>query len=215
MFYQLSDTEIWFPNPELADEDGLLAVGGDLSPERLILAYRHGIFPWYSDESPILWYSPHDRFVLFPDRLKVSSSMDKVIKSGKFNATFDSAFDVVIEACSSIPRNGEAGTWITPEMKKAYIHLHRLGVAHSVEVWENDVLVGGLYGVIVNDVFCGESMFSKVSNASKAALIWLCRNKDFSMIDCQVYTNHLESLGAELISRQEYLTYLNKIYKLP
>ncbi len=215
MFYQLSDTEIWFPNPELADEDGLLAVGGDLSPERLILAYRHGIFPWYSDESPILWYSPHDRFVLFPDRLKVSSSMNKVIKSGKFNATFDSAFDVVIEACSSIPRNGEAGTWITQEMKKAYLHLHRLGVAHSVEVWENDILVGGLYGVIVNDVFCGESMFSKVSNASKAALIWLCRNKDFSMIDCQVYTNHLESLGAELISRQEYLTYLNKIYKLP
>lgn len=210
MYYQLSDTEIWFPKPELADDDGLLAVGGDLSSERLILAYRHGIFPWYSEESPILWYSPHDRFVLFPDKLKVSSSMSKVIESGQFKITFDTVFNEVIEACASISRHGEKGTWITSEMKIAYLTLHGLGYAHSVEVWENDILAGGLYGVAVNNVFCGESMFSKVSNASKAALIWLCRYMDFLMIDCQVPTKHLESLGAELISRSEYLTILNK-----
>jgi leucyl/phenylalanyl-tRNA--protein transferase len=215
MFYQLSDTEIWFPKPELAEEDGLLAIGGDLSPQRLMLAYHHGIFPWYSDESPILWYSPHERFVLFPEKVKVSSSMRKIIRSGQFKITFDVAFENVIEACASISRQGEKGTWITQEMKTAYIALHQLGKAHSVEVWENDVLAGGLYGIVVNNVFCGESMFSKVSNASKAALIWLCRDKDFLMIDCQVPTKHLESLGAELISRSEYLTFLNKIYKLP
>lgn len=215
MFYQLSETEIWFPKPELAEDDGLLAVGGDLSPERLMLAYQHGIFPWYSDETPILWYSPHERFVVFPERLKVSSSMNKVMKSGQFRITFDVAFNEVIEACASITRHGETGTWITSEMKAAYIKLHKAGYSHSVEVWENNTLVGGLYGVVVNNVFCGESMFSKVSNASKAALIWLCKNKEFIMIDCQVHTKHLESLGAELISRQEYLTYLNKISKLP
>ena len=210
MFYQLSETEIWFPKPELADDDGLLAVGGDLSPVRLILAYHQGIFPWYSDETPILWYSPHERFILFPQKLKVSSSMVKVIKSGRFHITFDLAFKEVIEDCATISRQGDKGTWITQEMKNAYTDLHGLGYAHSVEVWENDVLVGGLYGVVVNNVFCGESMFSKVSNASKVALIWLCHNFGFLMIDCQVYTKHLESLGAELISRSEYLLFLNK-----
>jgi leucyl/phenylalanyl-tRNA--protein transferase len=210
MFYQLSETEIWFPKPELADDDGLLAVGGDLSPARLMLAYHHGIFPWYSEESPILWYSPHERFILFPQKLKVSSSMVKVIKSGRFHITFDLAFKEVIEDCANISRQGDKGTWITQEMKNAYIDLHGLGYAHSLEVWENDALVGGLYGVVVNNVFCGESMFSKVSNASKVALIWLCHNFGFLMIDCQVYTKHLESLGAELISRSEYLLFLNK-----
>ena len=210
MYYQLSDTEIWFPQPELADDDGLLAVGGDLSPARLMLAYHQGIFPWYSDESPILWYSPHERFILFPQKLKVSSSMVKVIKSGRFHITFDLAFKEVIEDCATVSRQGDKGTWITQEMKNAYTDLHGLGYAHSVEVWENDVLVGGLYGVVVNNVFCGESMFSKVSNASKVALIWLCHNFGFLMIDCQVYTKHLESLGAELISRSEYLLFLNK-----
>ena len=210
MFYQLSETEIWFPKPELADDDGLLAVGGDLSPARLMLAYHQGIFPWYSDESPILWYSPHERFILFPQKLKVSSSMVKVIKGGRFHITFDLAFMEVIEDCATISRQGDKGTWITQEMKNAYIDLHGLGYAHSVEVWENDALVGGLYGVVVNNVFCGESMFSKVSNASKVALIWLCHNFGFLMIDCQVYTKHLESLGAELISRSEYLLFLNK-----
>ena len=210
MYYQLSDTEIWFPQPELADDDGLLAVGGDLSPARLMLAYHQGIFPWYSEESPILWYSPHERFILFPQKLKVSSSMVKVIKSGRFHITFDLAFKEVIEDCATVSRQGDKGTWITQEMKNAYIDLHGLGYAHSLEVWENDALVGGLYGVVVNNVFCGESMFSKVSNASKVALIWLCHNFGFLMIDCQVYTKHLESLGAELISRSEYLLFLNK-----
>ncbi len=210
MFYQLSDSDIWFPKPELAETDGMLAVGGDLSPERLMLAYHHGIFPWYSDESPILWYSPHERFILFPEKLKISSSMAKLVKKGQFKISFDKAFEEVIDACATISRQGEKGTWINPEMKRAYIDLHRLGHAHSVEVWENNNLVGGLYGVAVNRVFCGESMFSKVSNASKAALIWLCRNTQFAMIDCQVYTNHLETMGAEMISRKEYLKNLNK-----
>ncbi|HEY1009465.1 leucyl/phenylalanyl-tRNA--protein transferase [Daejeonella sp. JGW-45] len=210
MFYQLSDTEIWFPKPELAEDDGLLAVGGDLSAERLMLAYHHGIFPWYSEETPILWYSPHKRFVLFPHKLKVSASMHKILKSGKFEVTFNTAFADVIESCSSISREGQPGTWITNEMKQAYIRLNELGFAYSVEVWENRSLVGGLYGVQVNQVFCGESMFSKVSNASKAALIWLCQNQSYIMIDCQVHTSHLESLGAEMIGREEYLIFLNK-----
>jgi len=210
MFYQLSDTEVWFPKPELAEEDGLLAMGGDLSSQRLVLAYHHGIFPWYSEGSPILWYSPHERFVLFPNKMNVSCSMDKLLKSGRFNITFDTAFAEVIEACSTISRSGQKGTWITSEMKIAYQALHDLGHAHSVEVWENGVLAGGLYGVVVNNVFCGESMFSKIDNTSKTALIWLCRTAKFSMIDCQFHTRHLETLGAELISRAEYLTFLNK-----
>jgi leucyl/phenylalanyl-tRNA--protein transferase len=210
MFYQLSNTEIWFPQPELAEEDGLLAVGGDLSSDRLMLAYHHGIFPWYSENTPILWYSPHERFVLFPEKLKVSLSMRKVLRDGKFKITFDLAFKDVIDACATINRQGEKGTWITAEMKTAYVNLHELGYAHSVEVWEDGTLTGGLYGVAVNKIFCGESMFSKVSNASKAALVWLCRNSTFRMIDCQVYTKHLESLGAEMISRKEYLNFLNK-----
>lgn len=209
MFYRLSDTEICFPSPELAEEDGLLAIGGDLSAERLMLAYQNGIFPWYSDETPILWYSPHERFVLFPDRLKVSSSMRKVQNSKQFQITFNQAFPEVIKACAQIPREGENGTWITAEMQNAYVTLHKLGYSHSVEVWKDDILVGGLYGVSVNDTFCGESMFSKVSNASKTALIWLCQNKSFRMIDCQVHTSHLESLGAGFISRSEYLDLLN------
>lgn len=208
MIYYLSKDKIWFPDPELADEDGLLAVGGDLSADRLLLAYRNGIFPWYSDETPILWYAPHERFVLFPEKVKISSTMRKLLNTEKFRITIDQAFPEVIKACANIPREGEPGTWITSDMQAAYINLFRLGYAHSVEVWENELLVGGLYGVLINDVFCGESMFSKVSNASKAALIWLCQNKDYSLIDCQVYTSHLESLGAEFISRSSYLGYL-------
>lgn len=208
MIYYLSKDKIWFPDPELADEDGLLAVGGDLSAERLLLAYRNGIFPWYSDDTPVLWYAPHERFVLFPEKVKISSTMRKLLSTEKFRITIDQAFPEVIKACANIPREGEPGTWITSDMQKAYINLFRLGYAHSVEVWENELLVGGLYGVLINDVFCGESMFSKVSNASKAALIWLCQNKNYSLIDCQVYTSHLESLGAEFISRSIYLGYL-------
>ena len=211
MVYQLSEDTIWFPKPELADEDGLLAVGGDLSAERLVLAYQNGIFPWYSDESPVLWYAPHERFVLFPEKVKMSSSMRKLMKTGKFRITFDQAFPEVIRSCANIPREDQPGTWINADMQAAYINLFQLGYAHSVEVWENDLLVGGLYGLHINRVFCGESMFSTVSNASKAALIYLCQIKDYSLIDCQVYTSHLESLGAEFISRSRYLDYLKAI----
>lgn len=209
MIFQLSEEELWFPEPELADEDGLLAIGGDLSAERLILSYQSGIFPWFSDETPILWYAPHERFVLFPDQLKVSKTMRKLLNTNKFRITFDTAFPEVIKACSNITREDQEGTWITSDMQLAYINLFRLGIAHSVEVWENDQLAGGLYGIQMNSVFCGESMFSKVSNASKAALIWLCQNKNYTLIDCQVHTNHLESLGARFISMNQYLACLN------
>ncbi len=211
MIIQLSKDKIWFPSPELADEDGLLAIGGDLSAQRLLLAYRNGIFPWFSEGDPILWYAPHERFVLFPERLKVSSSMLKILRSGSFRVTYDQAFIRVINACANSIRKDQKGTWITDTMKSAYIQLHNLGYAHSVEVWENDLLVGGLYGVQINHVFCGESMFSNVSNASKAALIVLCQNKNFKLIDCQVYTSHLESMGADFISLEEYLVFLNDI----
>jgi leucyl/phenylalanyl-tRNA---protein transferase len=202
------DERIVFPDPSLAEEDGLLAIAGDLSIERLLLAYRSGIFPWYSDDTPILWYSPHERFVLFPGELKISKSMKQVLRSDRFKVTYDQCFNEVIEACSMAKRDGQDGTWITDEMKEAYINLHHEGYAHSVEVWENDVLVGGLYGVEVGDVFCGESMFSKVSNASKIALINLCQSGKYKLIDCQVHTEHLESMGAQLIGRKEYMAVL-------
>jgi len=207
MIFRL-DERLLFPEPALAEEDGLLAVGGDLSTKRLLLAYQNGIFPWYSDDSPILWYSPHERFVLFPDELKVSKSMRQVLRSGKFNVTTNKAFSDVIEACSIVERIGQDGTWITDDMKTAYNQLHAEGYAHSVEVWEQDVLVGGFYGVQVGNVFCGESMFSRVSNASKTALIWLCNSGLYKLIDCQVHTEHLESMGARMIPREEYMRLL-------
>jgi leucyl/phenylalanyl-tRNA--protein transferase len=207
MIFRL-DKRIIFPNPSLAEEDGLLAVGGDLSTGRLLLAYQNGIFPWYNDDTPILWYSPHERFVLFPDELKVSKSTRKLLRSGRFRVTYDQSFAEVIEACSTVNRKDQLGTWITADMKNAYIQLHGEGRAHSVEVWENEKLAGGLYGVQIGTVFCGESMFSKVSNASKVALISLCNTGNYKLIDCQVYTEHLESLGARLISRDEYLRIL-------
>ena len=213
MIFQLSEDTIWFPKSELADEDGLLAVGGDLSPARLILAYQNGIFPWFSEESPILWYAPHERFVLFPEKLKLSKTMRKLLKTNKFKLTFDTAFPDVIRACATISREDQLGTWITNDMEKAYIQLFELGYVHSVEVWEKDQLVGGLYGVEMNSVFCGESMFSKVSNASKVALISLCQNKNYKLIDCQVHSDHLESLGAEFISTNQFINYLNKPQK--
>jgi leucyl/phenylalanyl-tRNA--protein transferase len=211
MIIQLSEEKIWFPAPELANEDGLLAIGGDLSVQRLLLAYRSGIFPWFSEGDPILWYSPHDRFILFPEKLKISSSMLKVLGSGNFKITCNEAFSEVINACANSIRKDQEGTWITDTMKSAYIQLYHLGYAHSVEVWENDLLVGGLYGVQVNHVFCGESMFARVSNASKVALIYLCQHYNFKVIDCQVYTSHLESMGAGFISLEEYLALLNDI----
>jgi leucyl/phenylalanyl-tRNA--protein transferase len=203
--------EISFPKAELAESSGLLAVGGDLSLARLKLAYTSGIFPWYSEGEPILWYSPDPRMVLFPDELKISKSMRQIIRSNRFRVTFNQAFEEVIRNCKNIDRNqqGQAGTWITNEMEQAYILLHKDGWAKSVEVWEGDELVGGLYGVEVGSVFCGESMFSKVSNTSKLALIALVQNnKAYQLIDCQVYNDHLASLGAEEIPREQFLQHL-------
>jgi leucyl/phenylalanyl-tRNA--protein transferase len=209
MIFRL-DERLLFPAPELAEEDGLLAIGGDLSTDRLLLAYQNGIFPWYSDNEPILWYSPHERFVLYPPELNISKSMKRVLRSGPFTVTTDTCFNEVVAACSSIQREGQDGTWITDDMKAAYAKLHTEGHAHSVEVWLDEKLVGGLYGVHVGNVFCGESMFSHVSNASKTGLIWLCNSGTYKLIDCQVYTEHLESMGARMISREEYIGVLHK-----
>lgn len=206
MIFRL-DERLLFPDPQLADEDGLLAVGGDLSVERLMLAYQNCIFPWYNNETPILWYSPHERFVLFPAELKVSRSLKQVLASGRFELTVNRCFSGVIDACSTIERPGQEGTWITDEMKAAYIALHQKGFAHSIEVWKNENLAGGLYGVRVGKVFCGESMFSRQSNASKLALVHLC-GMGYDLIDCQVHTPHLESMGARMISREEYTEFL-------
>ena len=207
MIFRL-DERLIFPDPELAEPDGLLAVEGDLSTPRLLLAYQSGIFPWYSDETPILWYSPHERFVLFPDELKISGSMKKLLRKNPFQITINTCFEEVITACSTVEREGQDGTWITDDMKAAYIKLHNEGHAHSIEVWQQDQLVGGMYGVPVGKVFCGESMFSKVSNASKAALIHLCQSGLYDLLDCQVHTDHLESLGARMISRKDYMALL-------
>jgi leucyl/phenylalanyl-tRNA--protein transferase len=208
MIFRLDD-RLLFPDAELAEYDGLLAVGGDLSTERLLLAYQHGIFPWYSDDTPILWYSPHERFVLYPGELKVSKSMRQALRSNKFSITTDTCFARVIASCSTAKRHGQNGTWITPDMQAAYTRLHEEGHAHSIEVWQQTDLVGGLYGVKVGEVFCGESMFSTVSNSSKAALIYLCSGGLYKLIDCQVPTDHLASMGARLISRDEYLKVVN------
>ena len=208
MIFLLSD-QIIFPGPALADEDGLLAVGGDLSVERLMLAYQQGIFPWYSEGEPICWYSPHQRFVLQPKDVHVSHSMKQIIRSNKYKVTYDTAFREAIAQCAQIKRKGQGGTWITDDMKQAYIALHRRGLAHSVEVWQGPDLVGGLYGVEVGEVFCGESMFSHAPNASKLALIWLCQNKSYSLIDCQLYTTHLERMGAGYMDRAEFNSFLN------
>lgn len=209
--------KIEFPNPSYASSEGLLAVGGDLSIERLLLAYRSGIFPWFnSDDDLILWWTPDPRFVLFPEQLKVSKSMAQVFRNKDFTVTVNKNFEAVINECSKAKRSGQPGTWITEEMINAYTKLHHLGYAKSVEVWQDEKLVGGLYGVdLGNGMFCGESMFAKVSNASKVAFISFIQNTDYRIIDCQVYTNHLESLGAEEIRRDEFLEYLGSNSKFP
>lgn len=200
-----------FPPVEYAlrEPDGLLAVGGDLSPARLLQAYRRGIFPWYSDPQPILWWSPDPRCVIFPGRLHVSHSLAKLLRSSKFTVRFDTAFAEVIAACAAARRNQpEAGTWITPEMQAAYRELHRLGHAHSIEVYMDGKLAGGLYGVAIGKVFFGESMFSRESNASKIALAQLARQLGdwgYELIDCQVWSEHLASLGAESLPRAEFI----------
>lgn len=202
--FLLSD-KIEFPHPSLAGDGSLLAVGGDLCVERLLLAYANGIFPWYSDDEPICWHSPAERCVLYPEKVKVSKSMKKIISDGVFEVRTNTAFSEVIRNCKKIFREGQDGTWITDEMEAAYINLHKLGIAQSIEVWQKEKLVGGLYGLKMGKVFCGESMFSLVSNGSKMALIWLCKNGGYRLIDCQVETPHLMSMGAELMLREEYL----------
>lgn len=209
MIFKLLDDSLTFPNPALAEADGLLAIGGDLSPERLLLAYQSGIFPWFSEGDPILWYSPHERCVIFPEQVKVSKSMRSVIKSGIFKITENQAFADVIYNCAKSPRIGQDGTWITSEMQKAYIELSKRNFAKSIEVWKGDELVGGLYGVLIGNVFCGESMFSTISNASKVALIYLAQKRGLHLIDCQLPNEHLMSMGAEMISREEYMRFLN------
>lgn len=202
-----------FPPIHLANEDGLLAVGGDLSVERLQLAYKSGIFPWYNQGEPIIWYSPKWRMVLFPNEVKISKSMRQVLRKNEFRITFNQNFEDVISNCKTIERNGQGGTWITNEMQQAYIELNKMGIAKSVEVWENEELVGGLYGIDLGHIFCGESMFSKVSNASKVAFIYLTKKLEkekYKLIDCQVYNEHLESLGAVEISQKEFLEYLKE-----
>lgn len=199
-----------FPSISHASPEGLLAVGGDLSVERLLLAYKSGIFPWFNDDKDlILWWSPNPRFVLFPEQLKVSKSMAQVLRNGGFTITVNKDFETVIAECSKSKRSGQSGTWITNNMINAYTKLHHLGYAKSVEVWQNEQLVGGLYGIdLGNGVFCGESMFAKVSNASKVAFISFIQNTNYRIIDCQVHTKHLESLGAKEIGREEFLGYL-------
>ncbi len=199
--------ELIFPPVHLAQPDGLLAVGGDLSTQRLLLAYRNGIFPWYEGEY-ILWWCPDPRFILFPSELKVSKSMKQLFNKEQFIFTINEAFTEVIGNCKTISRREQESTWITNEVKDAFIHLHQLGFAHSAEVWLNDELVGGLYGVRLGNIFFGESMFSKQSNASKYAFIKYVeylKGENVVMIDCQVYTEHLESLGARMISRKEFI----------
>jgi leucyl/phenylalanyl-tRNA--protein transferase len=194
----------------LQEPNGLLAAGGDLSPERLIQAYRHGCFPWYQDGQPLLWWSPDPRTVLFTEELHVSKSLNKVLRQGQFRCTFDQAFEDVIRACAG-PRSYADGTWITSPMQAAYCELHRRGVAHSVEVWADDQLVGGLYGLAIGCLFFGESMFSHTSNASKAGFVHLVKKLQqwgFVLIDCQMPTNHLQSFGARPIPRNVFAGYL-------
>ncbi len=217
--FLLRPGDIRFPPVEFASPEGLLAVGGDLSAERLLAAYRHGIFPWYSAGQPILWWSPDPRMVLFPDRIKVSRSLRKRLRRGEYTLRCDTRFRAVMEGCAA-PRRAPAaaaGTWITPEMIEAYVRLHELGYAHSVECWRGDELLGGLYGVALGGAFFGESMFSRAPDASKVALVYLARQLErwgFRLIDCQVPSAHLASLGAVEIRRRVFLDLLGEALRL-
>jgi leucyl/phenylalanyl-tRNA--protein transferase len=207
----LLDDDLWFPDVSESDPDGLLAIGGDLSAERLILAYRSGIFPWFNEGDPVVWWSPDPRMVLFPEEVIVSKSMRNVLRKEMFTITYNTAFREVISECSRIPRQGQNGTWITDDMIAAYVKLHEMGFARSVEVWMEGKLVGGLYGIDLGHIFCGESMFSKATNASKAAFIYLCRKlnaEGYRLLDCQIYNDHLASLGAREIPRADFMSLL-------
>jgi leucyl/phenylalanyl-tRNA--protein transferase len=212
MSLSILDNKLWFPPATNTMQDGLLAIGGDLSEERLLLAYKKGIFPWFEDELP-LWWCPDPRFVLFPQQLKISKSMQQVLRSDRFEFNINTSFAEVIHNCKTTKRDHN-GTWITDEVEKAFINLHKKGYAHCAETWQNGVLVGGLYGIKMGKVFFGESMFSHVSNASKFAFIQYVQeliHENIELIDCQLYTNHLESLGAQMISRKSFLDML-KMY---
>jgi len=204
---------VQFPDPNQADENGLLAVGGKLEPEYLISAYASGIFPWFGKGDPILWWSPNPRLVLFPNDFKISKSLKKLIQNNQFSLKIDSDFKSVIKNCSKSPRPGQDGTWITKEMIKAYIRLHELGIAHSFEIYNENKLAGGLYGISLGKAFFGESMFFKLANASKVSLFYLvewCKKHEFHFIDAQQPTDHLKSLGAKEIDRKDFLGKLNK-----
>ncbi len=207
------DAELKFPPVHLAEPDGLLALGGDLSTERLLLAYKSGIFPWYEGED-ILWWCPNPRFILLPHELKINKAIKPLLKREEFKFTINQAFKEVINHCKEIKRPGQEGTWITDEVERAYCKLYELGYAHSAEVWKNDKLVGGLYGIRLGKVFFGESMFSNVSNASRYAFIryvQFLKDEGVALIDCQVYTEYLESLGAKMISREDFINQLNDL----
>ncbi len=204
--------DLWFPDPHLADEDGLLAIGGDLSTARLLLAYESGIFPWFMHEGMIFWFCPPERMVLFPDELHISKSMQQLLRSDRFHITTNQAFGRVIQLCAQVHERQQSATWINDDFIHAYNRLHEMGHAVSIECWQQQQLAGGLYGIAVGKVFCGESMFALQPNASKAALIELCKSGKYKVIDCQVETNHLASMGARKISRAAYLKLLNQAH---
>jgi leucyl/phenylalanyl-tRNA---protein transferase len=209
------DEKMFFPPVTSASPEGILAVGGDLSVNRLLLAYKNGIFPWYDNSEPKLWWCPPVRMVLFFENLHISKTMRLLMQKNTFTVTFNTAFEMVIRNCQKTARKGQEGTWINEEMISAYLELHKAGHAKSVEVWQNGILVGGLYGVDLGHIFCGESMFSKVSNASKVAFIYLAthlQEKNYKLLDCQVYNDHLASLGCEEILRSEFLEILHQKY---
>ena len=200
----------------LIEPDGLLAAGGDLSPERLINAYQHGIFPWFNEGEPILWWSPDPRCVLYPEKIKISRSLSKTLKKQPFSITVDKAFAEVVKSCAA-PRAKQAGTWISDQMFNAYLNMHKLGYAHSIECWQDDQLVGGLYGIALGKIFFGESMFSTRSDASKIALVYLSdflQKRNFKLIDSQVHTDHMTSMGAEMMSRDEFETIVRQYSQL-
>ena len=216
--YRIPEDDVIFPDPTDAEDGGLLGVGGDLRPERLLLAYASGIFPWYNEGQPILWFSPDPRCVLEPAELHVGRSLRKTLRKSAYRVSLDTAFDEVIQACKDTPRPGQEGTWITRDMEEAYCHLHRMGHAHSVEVWSGDELVGGLYGVALGGLFAGESMFSRASDASKTGLVWLVnqlKRWGFGLVDAQIRTETLAKMGAVEIDRVAYLARIATLVSQP
>jgi len=212
--FELHPNRIEFPDPKYTDDSGILAVGGDLQAERLLLAYEMGLFPWFNENEPPLWWCPDPRMVLYPNELRISKSMRSVLRKNLFRVTADQNFEEVIRNCGAVPRPGQDGTWITEDIVNGYLELHRMGFAHSIEVWSNNTLTGGLYGVSLGKIFFGESMFSLAPNASKVGFIKLVealKVNNFRLVDCQVHTAHLESLGAEEISRASFLPQLREV----